>query len=98
MDHWQSAMPAAIYPLSYEALVADQVGETRKLLDFCGLEWQDSCVELHRNPQATTTASAAQVRRPFYDSTVCQRRHHAAELAELSSLLSAAGRSEDQLQ
>jgi len=98
MDHWQSAMPAAIYPLSYEALVADQVGETRKLLDFCGLEWQDSCVEFHRNPQPTTTASAAQVRRPLYDSSVCQWRHYAAELAELSSLLSAAGLSEDQLQ
>jgi Flp pilus assembly protein TadD len=91
MDHWQTAMPAAIYPLSYEALVADQVGETRKLLDFCGLEWQDSCVEFHRNPSPTTTASAAQVRRPLYDSSVSQWRHYAEELAELSSLLGAAG-------
>jgi hypothetical protein len=81
--------------LSYEALVADQVGETRKLLDFCGLEWQDSCVEFHRNPSPTTTASAAQVRRPLYDSSVSQWRHYEAELAELSSLLSAAGISTD---
>jgi tetratricopeptide (TPR) repeat protein len=95
MDHWQATIPAVIYPLSYEALVADQVGETRKLLDFCGLEWQDSCVEFHRNPSPTTTASAAQVRRPLYDSSVSQWRHYEAELAELSSLLSAAGISTD---
>jgi len=98
MDHWQATMPAVIYPLSYEALVADQMGETRKLLDFCGLEWQDSCVEFHRNPQPTTTASAAQVRRPLYDSSISQWRHYSAELAELSRLLSAAGMSTEQLQ
>ena len=98
MDHWQATMPAVIYPLSYEALVADQLGEMRRLLDFCGLEWEDSCVEFHRNPQPTTTASAAQVRRPLYDSSVSQWRHYAAELAELSGLLSAAGISTEQLQ
>jgi tetratricopeptide (TPR) repeat protein len=91
MDHWQATMPGVIYPLSYEALIADQRGETRKLLDFCGLEWQDSCLEFHRNPQPTTTASAAQVRQRLYDSSVSQWRHYAAELAELRTLLSAAG-------
>jgi hypothetical protein len=91
MDHWQAALPQVIYPLSYEALVADRRGETRKLLEFCGLEWQDACVEFHRNPSPTTTASAAQVRRRLYDSSVSQWRHYAAELTELSSLLNAAG-------
>jgi tetratricopeptide (TPR) repeat protein len=95
MNHWQTAMPAAIYPLSYEALVADQQGETRRLLDFCGLDWQDACAEFHRNPSPTTTASAAQVRRRLYDSSVSQWRHYAAELAQLNSLLSAAGISTD---
>jgi tetratricopeptide (TPR) repeat protein len=98
MDHWQAAMPAVIHPLSYEALVADQRGETRRLLDFCGLEWQDSCIEFHRNPSPTTTASAAQVRRRLYDSSVSQWRYYAAELAELSSVLRAAGMSKDELQ
>jgi tetratricopeptide (TPR) repeat protein len=91
MQHWQGAAPAAIYSLSYEALVADQLGETRKLLDFCGLEWQDACVEFHRNPAPTTTASASQVRRRMYDSSVSQWRHYAAELATLSRLLGDAG-------
>jgi tetratricopeptide (TPR) repeat protein len=91
MDHWQTAAPAMIYPLSYEALVADQLGETRKLLDFCGLEWQDACAEFHRNPTPTTTASASQVRRRMYDSSVGQWRHYTAELADLSRMLQDAG-------
>ena len=91
MDHWQAVMPASIYPLSYEAMVADLRGETRKLLDYCGLEWQDNCIEFHRNPSPTTTASAVQVRRPLYDSSVSQWRHYAPELAEASRSLRAAG-------
>ena len=91
MEHWQAAAPGTIHPLSYEALVADQLGETRKLLEFCGLEWQDACVEFHRNPMPTTTASASQVRRRMYDSSVSQWRHYAAELKELSAALRGAG-------
>jgi tetratricopeptide (TPR) repeat protein len=91
MDHWDAVMPGGIHRLSYERLVADQIGETRKLLEFCGLEWQDSCAEFHRNPTATTTASASQVRRPIYDSSVNQWRHYAAQLAPLSAALESAG-------
>jgi tetratricopeptide (TPR) repeat protein len=91
MDHWQATSPGEIYTISYEALVADQLGETRKLLDFCGLEWQDACAEFHRNPSPTTTASAAQVRRRIYDSSVSQWRNYSAQLAELNRLLRAAG-------
>ncbi|HEV7612318.1 MAG TPA: sulfotransferase [Steroidobacteraceae bacterium] len=91
MDHWQSAMAEGIHTVSYEALVADQVGETRKLLNFCGLEWQDSCIDFHRNSSPTTTASAVQVRRRLYDTSVSQWRNYAAQLAQLDSQLRAAG-------
>jgi hypothetical protein len=84
-------MPKAIHALSYEDLVADQLGQTRRLLEFCGLEWQDACAQFHQNPSPTTTASAAQVRRPIYDSSVSQWRHYAPQLAPLSSQLGAAG-------
>jgi len=96
MDHWQAAMPGAIHTVSYEDLVADQTGQTSKLLDFCGLEWQDACLEFHRNPAATTTASAAQVRRRLYGSSVSQWRHYAAQLAGLNRQLHAAGIDTDQ--
>ncbi len=91
MDHWCATLPGFIHTVSYESLVADQVAETRKLLTFCGLEWQDACVQFHRNPAATTTASAAQVRRPIYDSSVAQWRHYAAHLAGLRAALESAG-------
>jgi tetratricopeptide (TPR) repeat protein len=96
MDHWQTTLPGAIHSIGYEAVVADPLDEIRKLLDFCGLEWQDSCAEFHKNPAPTTTASAAQVRRPLYASSVAQWRHYAEELAELNSLLNAAGISTDE--
>jgi tetratricopeptide (TPR) repeat protein len=91
MDHWSAILPGAVYPLSYENLVADQIDETRKLLEFCGLDWEDGCTEFHRNPTATTTASASQVRRPIYDSSVSQWRHYTAQLSSLSRALKSAG-------
>jgi hypothetical protein len=91
MDHWRRTLPGAIHELSYEELVSDQMGETRKLLEFCGLGWEDACAQFHRNPAATTTASASQVRRPIYDSSVAQWRHYAAELGALRDALTAAG-------
>jgi tetratricopeptide (TPR) repeat protein len=91
MDHWQCIMPDAIYSVSYEALVADQLNESRKLLQFCGLEWEEACAQFHQNPAASTTASASQVRRPIYDSSVAQWRHYEPQLASLRAQLEAAG-------
>jgi tetratricopeptide (TPR) repeat protein len=91
MAHWQAAETDAIYHLSYEALVSDQIGETRKLLAFCGLDWQDSCAQFHDNPAASTTASAVQIRRPIYDSSISQWGHYEKQLAGLRGQLEAAG-------
>jgi tetratricopeptide (TPR) repeat protein len=91
MDHWKSMLPGVIHDVSYEALIDDQLGETRRLLAFCGLKWEEGCVEFHRNPAATTTASAAQVRQPLYRSSVSQWRHHETYLAALRGQLAAAG-------
>lgn len=91
MDHWIGTMPSAIHQINYESLVSDQLGEMRKLLDFCGLSWQNACVNFHCNPTATTTASAAQVRREIYDTSVSQWRHYINGLARLRDQLEAAG-------
>jgi len=91
MDHWRQSMPGVIYDLSYERLVRDHEGECRRLLAACGLEWQDSCLEFHRNPTSTTTASAAQVRRPLYDSSIVQWRHYEQQLRGLRDRLLSAG-------
>ncbi|HZO21170.1 MAG TPA: sulfotransferase [Steroidobacteraceae bacterium] len=90
MQHWNATLPGVIHEISYERLIAAQETETRRLLEACGLGWQEACLEFHRNPTATTTASAAQVRQPLYDSSVMQWRHYEEQLvglrAELASL------------
>jgi tetratricopeptide (TPR) repeat protein len=95
MRHWADTLPGVIHELRYEELVADQLGETRRLLAFCGLEWQDSCREFDSNTAPTTSASAAQVRRPLYHSSVSQWRHYRTQLAALERQLREAGLDED---
>lgn len=91
MQHWQAAMPGLIYELAYEDLVADLPAKTRSLLAYCGLPWEDRCVSFHQNPSASTTASASQVRRPVYNSSVAQWKHYEERLTELKEEIASAG-------
>jgi tetratricopeptide (TPR) repeat protein len=91
MQHWRDTLPGTLFELDYEALVANPEATTRRLLDFCGLQWEDGCGEFHLNTAASTTASAAQIRQPIYRSSVSQWRHYERELAPLRDLLVAAG-------
>jgi hypothetical protein len=91
MDHCRQSMPGVFYDVSYEQLVRDPENENRRLLAACELEWQHECLEFHRNPTATTTASASQVRRPIYDSSLIQWRHYETQLEGLRAQLLAAG-------
>ena len=70
MNHWHSVLPEFIYDIHYEDLVADQEGETRALLEYCGLEWDDTCMVFHRTDRPVHTASSAQVRKPIYTESV----------------------------
>jgi hypothetical protein len=60
-------------------------------MEFCGLDWEDALSRFHLNPTPSTTASAAQVRRPIYDSAVNQWRHYERQLAPLRAAMIAAG-------
>ena len=91
MSHWSATLPGAILDLRYEDLVADPVQQTRRLLDFCGLDWEDACTDFHSNTAPTTTASAAQVRRRLYSTSVSQWRNYATQLAPLREQLKAGG-------
>lgn len=91
MDHWRATLPGFIHEVSYEALVAAQRRETQTLLAFCGLQWQDACLDFHANPTPSTTASAAQVRHRLYDSAVDQWRNYTTQLEPLRRQLEAAG-------
>lgn len=70
MSHWLSLFPDAIHEVNYEKTVASQEEETRKLLDFCGLPWDDRCLSFHQNEKMVKTASVLQVRKPIYGTSV----------------------------
>ena len=66
MAFWHARYPGAIYDLDYEALTEDQEGETRKLLAYLGLGWEDGVLAFHKNERSIGTASKIQVRREMY--------------------------------
>ena len=83
MQHWRDTLGTRLIEIDYESLVADQEGETRRLLDACGLPWEERCLEFYRNKSPILTASAAQVRQPLYNSSVGLWRHYRRELQPL---------------
>jgi tetratricopeptide (TPR) repeat protein len=91
MQHWNAVMPGVIHTMHYESVVADVEGEARRLLDHCGLPWEDQCLRFHESTRASTTASALQVRQPVYDTSVGRWRHFARELEPLRAILEDAG-------
>jgi hypothetical protein len=91
MDHWQVTLPGRVYRVAYEDVVRDPEGQARALLAAVDLGWEDQCVASHRNAAPVATASAAQVRRPIYTSSVALWRHFEPQLAPLRSRLLAAG-------
>jgi tetratricopeptide (TPR) repeat protein len=70
MQHWRHVLPGAFHELHYERLVEDPEAETRKLFDYLELEWTPSVLDFHQSRRDIKTASAAQVRRPIYKTSV----------------------------
>ena len=71
MDHWRSVLPAgAMLDVSYEEVVDNLEEQARRLIDFCGLPWDDRCLSFHETSRPIKTASNVQVRQPLYRSSV----------------------------
>lgn len=83
MQHWRQQIPQSFHELAYEDLVAEQESRSRALLDYCGLPWDEACLHFHRNAAPATSASATQVRRPIYKSSVQLWRRYEHQLAPL---------------
>ena len=69
MAFWHVLYPNKIYDISYEDLTTNQEDETRKLLEYCDLDWDESCLNFHENKRAVKTASALQVREKMYQGS-----------------------------
>jgi len=88
MDYWQQTLPSdRFYRISYESLVENQDVESRRLVEFCGLEWQEECLEFYKNKQGVATASAAQVRQPIYKTSVAKWKAYKEQLRPLIHIL-----------
>lgn len=71
MEHWRKVLPkGAFYEVHYEDLVANTEAEAKKLLNYCGLKWDDTCLDFHNNKRKVRTASVTQVRQPIYSTSV----------------------------
>ena len=88
MDHWRAVLPKdAFYDVQYEDIVADQEGQARKLLEYCGLEWNDACLDFYKTKRQVRTASVTQVRQPIYNTSVERWRKYEKHLGPLLDAL-----------
>lgn len=87
MTHWMRRFGDEIYTCEYEKLVIDQEGESRTLLAYCGLEWQEDCLEFYKSEKSVRTASATQVRRQIYTSALDRWKRYEKQLAPLQAAL-----------
>lgn len=83
MAHWRSLYLDDIFELDYDALVADPEPHIRALVDFCGLDWEEACLEPHRADSAVRTLSAWQVRQPLYRSSSGRWRNYEKHVGQL---------------
>lgn len=87
MAHWNTIFPDQILENRYEDMVADLEKQTRKVLDFCGLDWDPNCLNFHESDRAIRTASVTQVRQPIYTGSVEKWRKYEAQLQPLIRVL-----------
>jgi len=90
MVHWRSVLPVPLLEVVYEELIEDPEAVSRRLVTFCGLEWDDRCLAFHQNQRAVRTASLLQVRQPVYKGAVGRWRRYAAHLQPLVEALEVA--------
>jgi len=76
MKHWQQVIPLKMHELHYEELINEPESTTRQLIDFLGLEWDDSCLSFHKTPRAVKTASSWQARQPIYNKSMQRWRNY----------------------
>ncbi|MFM5886089.1 MAG: sulfotransferase [Novosphingobium sp.] len=87
MDHWDAVLPGKVLRVQYEDVVADLETQVRRLLDFCGLPFEQACVDFHRTERAVRTASSEQVRQPIFTSGVDQWENFSPYLDPLRDAL-----------
>jgi len=87
MDHWLRVLPTPIFELDYEALTDRQEELTRRMIEYCGLDWDPRCLKFQENPRAVRTVSSWQVRQPIYTRSVGRWKNYEEFLGPLKEAL-----------
>jgi tetratricopeptide (TPR) repeat protein len=87
MAHWDSVLPGTVMRVEHEDVVEDLEGNVRRILDFCGLEFEPQCVEFYKTERSIRTASSEQVRRPIFKEGIDQWRNFEPWLDPLKEVL-----------
>ena len=87
MAHFDQVLPGRVHRVQYEHLVQDLEEEVRRLLDYCGLPFEEQCLRFHETRRVVQTASSEQVRRPLYAEGLEQWRHFEPWLGPLKDAL-----------
>ncbi|MBL6691618.1 MAG: sulfotransferase [Pseudomonadales bacterium] len=87
MEHWETIYPGRIYTVRYEEMVEQQEEQTRGLLDYMGLDFEQGCIDFHKTDRKVSTASFLQVRKPIYKSSRKRWVNYREELSELARII-----------
>ena len=87
MDHWDEVLPGKVLRVQYEEVVADLDTQVKRMLDHCGLPFEEGCLRFYESDRAVKTASSEQVRKPIYSSSVQLWRRYEEHLGPLIEVL-----------
>ena len=87
MAHWREVLPVPVLDVQYEDMVADHETVSREMVKFCGLEWDDACIDFHKTDRKVKTASSWQVRQPIYTTSLARWRNYEPFLGPLKEAL-----------
>ena len=87
MRHWLNVLRIPVMEIEYEKLVSEQERFSRKLVEFCELEWDDNCLQFHQTKRFVGTASYAQVIEPMYSRSVARWKNYEKHIKPLIAAL-----------
>ena len=91
MDHWHDILPSGVLTVDYEDVVSNLDEQVHRLLDHCGLAFEEACLRFHEQDRAVRTASSEQVRQPIYKDALALWKHYETHLEPVRRVLETRG-------
>ena len=86
MNHWKDLLGGQFLEVDYESIVKSKEQESRRLIDWIGLEWNDACLDFQQSDSVIRTASSTQVRQSTYQSSIARWKNYARHIPELNHI------------